>query len=82
MTTTTSETHNYTCKTGAAGLYCSQPAFAPNGSFSSTAWDRESAECSVSLGFLIMPCVVPRPLRHSGRSRRILVTGLSFSEYF
>jgi len=46
VTTTTSETHNYTCKTGAAGLYCSQPAFAPNGSFSSTAWDRESAECS------------------------------------
>jgi len=46
VTTRTSKTYNYTCKTGPASAFCSQSAFAPNGIYSNQAWDRESTECS------------------------------------
>jgi len=55
VTTRTSKTYNYTCKTGAAAAWCSQSAFAPNGIYSGQAWDRESAECTGVAGSATAP---------------------------
>ena len=44
-TTTTKETYNYKCTQNA---WCSQRAYTPNGQYSGSAWEKESAECTVS----------------------------------
>ena len=48
VTTTTTETHNYSCVSGANSAFCSQSGFEPTGQFSSIAWTKDSVECSVS----------------------------------
>ena len=46
-TTSTTEVHNYQCVSGPASAFCAQSGFAPGGEFSSTAWTKESAVCTV-----------------------------------
>jgi len=46
--TTTNKKHNYQCVTGPYSAYCSSAGFEPAGQFSSQAWIKELAECSVS----------------------------------
>ncbi len=46
--TTTTTTHNYVCVSGPSSQFCSQSGFEPTGIHSSSAWTKESAECSVS----------------------------------
>jgi len=47
-TATTTEKHNYQCVTGPNSAFCSMSGFKPAGQYSSMAWTKESAECSVS----------------------------------
>jgi len=58
-TTTTSETHNYECKSEPSSQFCSQSVFAPNGIFSGQAWIKESAECTGNAS--VTPATVPVP---------------------
>ena len=54
--TSTSETHNYECVSGANSAFCSSSAYAPNGIYSSTAWTKKSAECMVSRSLFCSSC--------------------------
>ena len=47
-TTTTTEKHNDSCVEGPNSAYCGMAGFEPAGQYSSMAWTKESAECSVS----------------------------------
>ena len=46
-TTSTTEVHNYQCVSGPNSGFCAQSGFAPGGQYSSTAWIKESAVCTV-----------------------------------
>ena len=48
-TTTTTEKHNYSCVSGANSAYCGMAGFEPAGQYSSMAWTKESAVCTVSV---------------------------------
>jgi len=61
-TTTTSETYNYKCRDGAASAWCSQSAYVPNGIYSGSAWEKESAECTGSA----TPATAPTPAAWTG----------------
>eukprot|EP00580_Thalassiosira_gravida_P013404 CAMPEP_0201681400 /NCGR_PEP_ID=MMETSP0494-20130426/51093_1 /ASSEMBLY_ACC=CAM_ASM_000839 /TAXON_ID=420259 /ORGANISM="Thalassiosira gravida, Strain GMp14c1" /LENGTH=730 /DNA_ID=CAMNT_0048165147 /DNA_START=146 /DNA_END=2338 /DNA_ORIENTATION=- len=62
-TVTTTETHNYECKSEPSSQFCSQSAFAPNGIYSGQAWIKESAECTGNAS--IAPATVPVPVAWS-----------------
>ena len=48
-TTSTTEKHNYSCVEGPNSAYCGMSGFEPAGQFSSQAWTKESAVCTVSV---------------------------------
>merc|ERR1719223_1261592 len=62
-TTTTTETHNYQCVSGANSAYCNQDAFKPGSSEHwSLAWTKESAQCSGN----VTPTPPPTPAVWAG----------------